>query len=208
MTIKSLVGQSLKYLELSEVSRSTCTVKYKCLFVSLLVPSLPSGFFWLEEFLVTQWRDDCWHPWTSNASEQLPSSPIERYQLYLYGLALLWAQGTAMETTNDRFFALSRFSIPGASTSLRCRVENNPYATLTFSGRTRKELTSNLGLWNFSEISQKSWLYKTPLKYSHQMFAMHITLALYVVRWISIISCFSHLQRWLFQPCPDVARWA
>lgn len=50
------------------------------------------------------------------------------------------------------------FSIPGASTSLQCRVsiwhaENNPYATLTLSGRTRKELTSNLGLWNFSEIS-------------------------------------------------------
>lgn len=44
MTIKSLVGQSLKYLELSEVSFSTCTVKYKCLFLSLLVPSLPSGW--------------------------------------------------------------------------------------------------------------------------------------------------------------------
>lgn len=151
MTIKSLVGQSLKYLELSEVSCSTCTNVSSFHFWCLPCPLAKS---WLEEFLVAQWHDDCWHPWTSNASEQLPSSPIERYQLYLYGLPLLWAQGAAMETTNDRFF----FSIPGAPTSLQCRflirhAENNPYATLTLSGRTRKELTSNLGLWNFSEIS-------------------------------------------------------
>lgn len=101
-----------------------CKVQMSLPFTSGAFPAL-----WLkatlEEFLVTQWHNDCWHPWTSNASEQLPSSPIERYQLYLYGLTLLWAQGAAMETTNDRFFALSRFSIPGH----RCSAEFQ-YSTL------------------------------------------------------------------------------
>lgn len=174
----------------------------------LLCRPCPLAKSWLEEFLLIQWHDDCWHQWSSNASEQLPSSPIERYWLSLQGLTLHRAHGAAMEMTKGPQLFHACPEPPHHFGDLTWYTENNPYAALIFNSTTCRELTSKLGSLKLFRDFIKSWLYKTPLKYSHQMFAMHITLGLYVVRWISIISCFSHLQRWLFQLCPDVAEWA